>query len=36
VVFADELTGNLDSKTTVEIMEMICSFAGTTTRPSSW
>lgn len=27
VVFADEPTGNLDSKTTVEIMEMICSFA---------
>ncbi|MDO4616582.1 MAG: ABC transporter ATP-binding protein [Lachnospiraceae bacterium] len=27
VVFADEPTGNLDSKTTVEVMEMICSFA---------
>ncbi len=27
VVFADEPTGNLDSKTTVEIMDMICSFA---------
>ena len=27
VVFADEPTGNLDSKTTVEIMEMICTFA---------
>ena len=27
VVFADEPTGNLDSKTTVEIMEMICGFA---------
>ncbi len=27
VVFADEPTGNLDSKTTVEIMEMICSVA---------
>ena len=27
VVFADEPTGNLDSKTTVEIMEMICAFA---------
>ena len=27
VVFADEPTGNLDSKTTVEIMNMICSFA---------
>lgn len=27
VVFADEPTGNLDSKTTVEIMKMICSFA---------
>ncbi|MEA5152208.1 MAG: ABC transporter ATP-binding protein [Oscillospiraceae bacterium] len=27
VVFADEPTGNLDSKTTKEVMEMICSFA---------
>ena len=27
VVFADEPTGNLDSKTTVEIMNMICTFA---------
>lgn len=27
VVFADEPTGNLDSKTTVEIMEMICGFS---------
>ena len=27
VVFADEPTGNLDSKTTVEVMEMICGFA---------
>ena len=27
VVFADEPTGNLDSKTTVEIMQMICTFA---------
>ena len=27
VVFADEPTGNLDSKTTVEIMNMICGFA---------
>lgn len=27
VVFADEPTGNLDSKTTVEIMKMICAFA---------
>lgn len=27
VVFADEPTGNLDSKTTAEIMEMICAFA---------
>lgn len=27
VVFADEPTGNLDSRATVEIMEMICSFA---------
>ena len=27
VVFADEPTGNLDSKTTVEIMDMICTFA---------
>lgn len=27
VVFADEPTGNLDSKTTVEIMDMICSFS---------
>ena len=27
VVFADEPTGNLDSHTTVEVMEMICSFA---------
>ena len=27
VVFADEPTGNLDSKTTVEIMNMICAFA---------
>ena len=29
VVYADEPTGNLDSKTTVEIMEMIHSFART-------
>ena len=27
VVFADEPTGNLDTKTTVEIMDMICSFS---------
>ena len=27
VVFADEPTGNLDSKTTIEIMEMICGFS---------
>lgn len=27
VVFADEPTGNLDSKTTIEVMEMITSFA---------
>lgn len=27
VVFADEPTGNLDSKTTVEIMGMICTFS---------
>ena len=27
VVFADEPTGNLDSKTTLEIMEMICAFS---------
>lgn len=27
VVFADEPTGNLDSHTTVEVMEMICEFA---------
>ena len=27
VVFADEPTGNLDSKTTIEVMEMIKSFA---------
>ena len=27
MVFADEPTGNLDSKTTVEVMEMICGFA---------
>lgn len=27
VVFADEPTGNLDSKTTEEVMEMICTFA---------
>ena len=27
VIFADEPTGNLDSKTTVEVMEMICGFA---------
>lgn len=27
VVFADEPTGNLDSKTTAEVMEMICRFA---------
>ena len=27
VVFADAPTGNLDSRTTVEVMEMICSFA---------
>ena len=29
VVFADEPTGNLDSKTTKEVMEMICRFAKT-------
>lgn len=28
VVFADEPTGNLDSKTTIEVMEMIKGFAG--------
>lgn len=28
VVFADEPTGNLDSKTKTEVMDMICSFAG--------
>lgn len=28
VVFADEPTGNLDTATTAEIMNMICSFAG--------
>ncbi len=27
VVFADEPTGNLDSRTTVEVMEMICAFS---------
>ena len=27
VVFADEPTGNLDSRTTVEVMEMICEFS---------
>ena len=27
VVFADEPTGNLDSKTTVEVMEMVCAFS---------
>ncbi len=27
VVFADEPTGNLDSRTTTEVMEMICGFA---------
>lgn len=27
VVFADEPTGNLDSKTKVDVMDMICSFA---------
>lgn len=27
VVFADEPTGNLDSKTTIEVMDMICGFA---------
>lgn len=27
VVFADEPTGNLDSRTKVEVMEMICDFA---------
>lgn len=26
VVFADEPTGNLNSKTTIEVMEMICTF----------
>lgn len=29
IVFADEPTGNLDSKTTKEVMEMICRFART-------
>lgn len=27
IVFADEPTGNLDSKATLEVMDMICSFA---------
>ena len=27
VIFADEPTGNLDSKTSAQVMEMICSFA---------
>ena len=27
VMFADEPTGNLDSKTTAEVMQMICGFA---------
>ena len=27
VVFADEPTGNLDSKTTIEVMELMCSMA---------
>ena len=27
VVFADEPTGNLDTKTTTEVMEMVCGFA---------
>jgi putative ABC transport system ATP-binding protein len=27
IVFADEPTGNLDSKTTTQVMDMICSFA---------
>ena len=34
VVFADEPTGNLDSKTKTEVMDMICSFARDSTRPS--
>ncbi len=29
VVFADEPTGNLDTKTTTEVMEMVCGFART-------
>lgn len=29
IVFADEPTGNLDSKTTVEVMQMITDFART-------
>lgn len=33
VVFADEPTGNLDSKTTIEVMDMIKSFARNIIRP---
>lgn len=36
VVFADEPTGNLDTKTTKEVMEMFLRFAGKRARPSYW
>ena len=34
VVFADEPTGNLDSKTKTDVMNMICASLATSTKPS--